>query len=38
MLVTKQHHKLESVNLQQDGAEPYFEESIYTCLSKKTLT
>ena len=35
MLDTEQHHKLESVNWQQDGAEPYFEKSIYTCLSEK---
>jgi len=35
VLDTEQHHKLESVNWQQDGAEPYFEESIYTCFVRK---
>jgi len=35
MLVIEQHHKLESVNWQQDIADPCFEESIYICYSEK---
>lgn len=35
MLDTEQHHKLKSVNWQQDVAEPYFEKSIYTWLCEK---